>query len=91
MSKLFQQKLLNHLIFFLEVPPLSFLTADKVLDNEACLPSVPIHIVTKASQLPEEFLNPSPEKEVVIGFDCEGADLCRQGTLCIMQVLALIF
>ncbi|KAK3213043.1 hypothetical protein Dsin_017749 [Dipteronia sinensis] len=47
---------------------------------------VPIHIVTDASQLPAEFLDPSPEKQVIIGFDCEGVDLCRHGTLCIMQL-----
>lgn len=47
---------------------------------------VPIHIVTNASQLPVEFLNPSPERQLVVGFDCEGVDLCRHGTLCIMQV-----
>ncbi|KAL1552375.1 piRNA biogenesis protein EXD1-like [Salvia divinorum] len=66
--------------------PLAPDSGDKFLDNDTCLPSVPIHIVTHASQLPEEFLHPSPEKELVIGFDCEGADLCRQGTLCIMQL-----
>ncbi|KAH6835908.1 3'-5' exonuclease domain-containing protein / K homology domain-containing protein / KH domain-containing protein [Perilla frutescens var. hirtella] len=59
---------------------------DKHLDSEAYLPSVPIHVVTHASQLPEEFLQPSREKQMVIGFDCEGVDLCRQGTLCIMQL-----
>nr|KJB54745.1 hypothetical protein B456_009G047400 [Gossypium raimondii] len=53
-------------------------------DDEA--PPVPIHIVTNASQLPAEFLNPSPEKQLVVGFDCEGVDLCRNGTLCIMQL-----
>ncbi|WVY92289.1 hypothetical protein V8G54_037803 [Vigna mungo] len=47
---------------------------------------VPIHIVTLASQLPVEFLEPSPQSELVIGFDCEGVDLCRKGTLCIMQL-----
>lgn len=47
---------------------------------------VPIHIVTTASQLPVEFLEPSPQTKLVIGFDCEGVDLCRNGTLCIMQV-----
>ncbi|KAH7574310.1 hypothetical protein JRO89_XS03G0280400 [Xanthoceras sorbifolium] len=47
---------------------------------------VPIHIVTNASQLPAEFLDPSPEKKLIIGFDCEGVDLCRHGTLCIMQL-----
>ncbi|XP_071695995.1 uncharacterized protein [Rutidosis leptorrhynchoides] len=48
--------------------------------------AVPIHIVTHASQLPPEFLQPSPDKKLVIGFDCEGVDLCRNGTLCIMQL-----
>ncbi|KAL3818979.1 hypothetical protein ACJIZ3_004884 [Penstemon smallii] len=48
--------------------------------------TVPIHIVTQASQLPAEFLQPSCEKQLVIGFDCEGADLCRKGALCIMQL-----
>ncbi|KAK2661318.1 hypothetical protein Ddye_007851 [Dipteronia dyeriana] len=47
---------------------------------------VPIHIVTDASQLPAEFLDPSPEKQLIIGFDCEGVDLCRHGTLCILQL-----
>lgn len=49
-------------------------------------PLVPIHIVTDASQLPVEFLEPSPERKLVIGFDCEGVDLCRDGALCIMQL-----
>ncbi|XP_007012226.2 PREDICTED: uncharacterized protein LOC18588024 isoform X2 [Theobroma cacao] len=61
----------------------------KPLDNEA--PMVPIHIVTNASQLPVEFLNPSPERQLVVGFDCEGVDLCRHGTLCIMQALYFQF
>ncbi|XVE70971.1 hypothetical protein DITRI_Ditri10aG0112600 [Diplodiscus trichospermus] len=52
--------------------------------NEA--PPVPIHIVTDASQLLVEFLNPSPERQLVVGFDCEGVNLCRHGTLCIMQL-----
>ncbi|KAM0932522.1 putative 3'-5' exonuclease domain, K domain, ribonuclease H-like superfamily [Dioscorea sansibarensis] len=47
---------------------------------------VPIHIVDDASQLPHEFLNPSAEKKLVIGFDCEGVDLCRNGALCVMQL-----
>ncbi|XP_059640015.1 uncharacterized protein LOC132282375 [Cornus florida] len=47
---------------------------------------VPIHIVTHASQLPTDFLYPSPERQLVIGFDCEGVDLSRYGTLCIMQL-----
>jgi exonuclease 3'-5' domain-containing protein 1 len=52
---------------------------------------VPIHIVTHASQLPTEFLEPSVESQLVIGFDCEGVDLCRHGTLCIMQVKLDLF
>ncbi|XP_065629270.1 uncharacterized protein LOC112003874 [Quercus suber] len=61
-------------------------SGDKPLDHEANLKLVPIHIVTDASQLPAEFLEPSPENQLVIGFDCEGVDLCRHGTLCIMQL-----
>ncbi|KAL2237068.1 UNVERIFIED_CONTAM: Ribonuclease D [Sesamum indicum] len=59
---------------------------DKTLENEACLSTVPIHVVTDASQLPAEFLQPSCERQLVIGFDCEGVDLCRDGSLCIMQL-----
>ncbi|KAG8375640.1 hypothetical protein BUALT_Bualt10G0121300 [Buddleja alternifolia] len=59
---------------------------DKPVENEAHLSTVPIHVVTHASQLPAEFLQPSHERQLVIGFDCEGVDLCRQGTLCIMQL-----
>lgn len=66
-----------------------YFAGDKTLDGEASMPSVPIHVVTHASQLPEEFLQPSLDKQIVIGFDCEGVDLCRQGTLCVMQVLVL--
>ncbi|KAL6344856.1 hypothetical protein AAG906_002762 [Vitis piasezkii] len=58
----------------------------KPIDHEGLLPLVPIHIVTLPSQLPIEFLEPSPERKLVIGFDCEGVDLCRHGTLCIMQI-----
>ncbi|XP_011011843.1 PREDICTED: uncharacterized protein LOC105116266 isoform X2 [Populus euphratica] len=47
---------------------------------------VPIHVVTVPSQLPVEFRNPSAAKQLIIGFDCEGVDLCRHGTLCIMQL-----
>ncbi|GMI92576.1 hypothetical protein like AT2G25910 [Hibiscus trionum] len=47
---------------------------------------IPINIVTHASQLPPEFLYPSPQRQLVVGFDCEGVDLCRHGTLCIMQL-----
>ena len=56
-------------------------------DHRAFLSLVPIYIVTNASQLPKEFLFPSGAKQLVIGFDCEGIDLGRYGTLCIMQVM----
>ncbi|KAL6556652.1 hypothetical protein OROGR_005940 [Orobanche gracilis] len=59
---------------------------EEPVGNEAYLSRVPIHVVTHASQLPAEFLQPSRERQLVIGFDCEGVDLCRQGTLCIMQL-----
>lgn len=42
--------------------------------------------MTYAGQLPSEFLEPSPDRQLVIGLDCEGVDLCRTGALCIMQV-----
>ncbi|XP_028115892.1 uncharacterized protein LOC114313684 isoform X4 [Camellia sinensis] len=61
------------------------LLSGKPIDYEDHLPLVPIHIVTHASQLPPQFLEPSLERQLVIGFDCEGVDLCRNGTLCIMQ------
>ncbi|CAA6666124.1 unnamed protein product [Spirodela intermedia] len=57
---------------------------DKVFGENPLL--VPIHTVTHASQLPADFLEPSLERQLVIGFDCEGIDLCRSGTLCIMQL-----
>ena len=79
-------------IFFLMIEWLILcITGDKPLDHEANLKLVPIHIVTDASQLPAEFLEPSPENQLVIGFDCEGVDLCRHGTLCIMQVKRICF
>lgn len=56
-------------------------------DHAALLSLVPIYIVTHASQLPKDFLVPSPVRQLVIGFDCEGVDLCRHGSLCIMQVI----
>lgn len=68
-----------------------YLLGDKPLDHESHLTLVPIHIVTHASQLPTEFLEPSVESKLVIGFDCEGVDLCRHGTLCIMQVNLIPF
>jgi hypothetical protein len=64
-------------------------SGEKVLEEEQ--PRVPIHIVTKAYQLPVDFLEPSPQSKLVIGFDCEAVDLCRYGTLCIMQVNFIFF
>lgn len=61
-------------------------TGEERLDHGADLPQLPIHIVTTASELPADFLEPSPQSELVIGFDCEGVDLCRDGALCVMQV-----
>ncbi|KAH1034823.1 hypothetical protein GLYMA_20G062400v4 [Glycine max] len=59
-------------------------------ESEKCVEDdesrVPIHIVTAASQLPVDFLEPSPQSKLVIDFDCEGVDLCRKGTLCVMQL-----
>ncbi|XP_047307041.1 uncharacterized protein LOC124910441 [Impatiens glandulifera] len=55
-------------------------------DHEEFLSTVPIHTVTHPSQLPNEFLYPSSQKQMVVGFDCEGVDLCRHGPLCIMQL-----
>ncbi|CAI9755693.1 unnamed protein product [Fraxinus pennsylvanica] len=56
-------------------------SGDEPYNNEEHLSPVPIHVVTSSCQLPAEFLEPSPEKQLVIGFDCEGVDLCRHGTL----------
>lgn len=69
-------------MFLLVIPMCSFFVAG----NNAELPSLPFHVVTKPSQLPVEFLEPSAAHKLVIGFDCEGVDLCRNGALCIMQV-----
>lgn len=66
------------------------IAGEKPLNSEPQLPLVPIHVVTRASQLPAEFLEPSAERQLVIGFDCEGVDLCRHGTLCIMQVCRVL-
>lgn len=62
------------------------MSGESQTNPEANLALVPIHIVTSASQLPKEFIDPSPESHLVVGFDCEGVDLCRHGKLCIMQV-----
>ncbi|KAL5579383.1 hypothetical protein UlMin_011825 [Ulmus minor] len=66
--------------------PLPSESGGKYQDYEAFLSLVPIHLVTNASQLPKEFLFPSCKRQLVIGFDCEGADFGRYGTLCIMQL-----
>lgn len=66
--------------------PLPLDEGGKPVKNEALLELLPVHVVTKASQLPIDFLEPSPQTKLVIGFDCEGVDLCRYGTLCIMQL-----
>lgn len=63
-----------------------YFAGGKPVKNEGLLELLPVHVVTKASQLPIDFLEPSPQTKLVIGFDCEGVDLCRYGTLCIMQV-----
>ncbi|OMO66436.1 hypothetical protein COLO4_30565 [Corchorus olitorius] len=55
-------------------------------DHEVVLSLVPIHKVTHASQLPKDFLFPSSNSHLIVGFDCEGVNLCRNGTLCIMQL-----
>lgn len=55
-------------------------------DSELLSPPLPMLVVTKPGQLPVEFLEPSAAQKLVIGFDCEGVDLCRHGALCIMQV-----
>lgn len=47
---------------------------------------LPVHIVTDPSQLPLEFLEPSQNKQVAVGFDCEGVSLSREGRLTLIQV-----
>lgn len=66
------------------------LIGNKIEGEEAHFSSLPIHVITNPSELPVEFLEPSPQTQLVIGFDCEGVDLCRHGTLCIMQVNSTI-
>ncbi|KAK7410410.1 hypothetical protein VNO78_01174 [Psophocarpus tetragonolobus] len=46
----------------------------------------PVYTVTKPSELPSEFLEPSAASDLVIGFDSEGVNLGREGSLCIMQL-----
>ncbi|KAI0524433.1 hypothetical protein KFK09_003802 [Dendrobium nobile] len=43
--------------------------------------TVPVHIVTHASQLPSEFLNPSSDSQLVVDFDCEASLLWERSTL----------
>uniref|UniRef100_A0A9I9CZ66 3'-5' exonuclease domain-containing protein n=1 Tax=Cucumis melo TaxID=3656 RepID=A0A9I9CZ66_CUCME len=66
--------------------PLPSDSGENQTDPEANATLVPIHIVTHVSQLPKEFVEPSAEKPLVVGFDCEGVDLCRHGNLCVMQI-----
>ncbi|KMZ61936.1 hypothetical protein ZOSMA_49G00040 [Zostera marina] len=66
-----------------EKPQFSSTTRTNIFNDNIL--SIPIHVVNHASQLPREFVEPSSERKLVIGFDCEGVDLCRSGTLCIMQ------
>eukprot|EP00249_Psilotum_nudum_P011263 c23067_g1_i1 orf=57-1088(+) len=54
--------------------------------SESWIEPVPIHVVTEPSQLPCPFLEPDPQHQLTIGFDCEGVDLARHGRLCIMQL-----
>lgn len=56
---------------------------EKLKDISAHLPMC---IVTKKSQLPRAFLQPSPETKLVIGFDYEGVQLSQHGRLCLMQL-----
>lgn len=46
----------------------------------------PVYTVVEASQLPADFLEPTPENRLVVAFDCEGVELSRYGPLCLMQV-----
>ncbi|KAK4736117.1 hypothetical protein R3W88_010378 [Solanum pinnatisectum] len=55
-------------------------------DHEVVLKPVPIYIISHESQLPATCLYPSPKNEMVVELDCEGVDLCRYGTLCIVQL-----
>lgn len=65
-------------------PCSSLKTTPGVIEEEE--EEVGIHIVTEASQLPAEFLEPTPLSKFAIGLDCEGVDLCRHGSLCIIQL-----
>ncbi|CAM6036685.1 unnamed protein product [Sphagnum compactum] len=66
--------------------PSSTDTSLQLGDGEPWMLPVPVHIVTYFSQLPSSFLEPDPEQPIVIGFDCEGVSLARNGRLCIMQL-----
>ena len=55
-------------------------SCNRAMDHKVLLSLVPIHTVILPSQLPIEFLEPSLEKKWVVGFDCEGVNLCHHGT-----------
>ncbi|XP_073007623.1 uncharacterized protein [Typha latifolia] len=67
--------------------PLPTASGVSLSDDSDQFMQVPVYIVTDAAQLPVEFLEPSAHRPLVIGFDCEGVDLCRHGALCVMQLL----
>ncbi|XP_072957259.1 uncharacterized protein [Typha angustifolia] len=66
--------------------PLPTASAVSLSDDSDQFMQVPVYIVTDAAQLPVDFLEPSAHRPLVIGFDCEGVDLCRHGALCVMQI-----
>ncbi|XP_073007625.1 uncharacterized protein [Typha latifolia] len=66
--------------------PLPTASGVSLSDDSDQFMQVPVYIVTDAAQLPVEFLEPSAHRPLVIGFDCEGVDLCRHGALCVMQI-----
>lgn len=41
------------------------------------------------SQLPIELLHPCPERQMLIGFDCEGVNHAKNGMICILQLALL--
>ncbi|KAL6322605.1 hypothetical protein AAG906_014273 [Vitis piasezkii] len=55
-------------------------SCSRAMDHKVLLSLVPIHTVILPFQLPTEFLEPFLEKKWVVGFDCEGVDLCHHGT-----------
>ncbi|GAB2293436.1 hypothetical protein Dimus_027635 [Dionaea muscipula] len=63
--------------------------SNKNREQVALLSPVPICVVTNASQLPTKFLNPSSERQLLVGFDCEGVNHGKHGTICILQLALL--